>query len=119
MANQQTKVIETLEIKGVKQTAAELVAKIDRPLGNAINGKQVGDEFKVTLTGAIEIREFNGVKGAYFKTKEGFSISVNASYDPSTHKADKVFSAICREFQPVNAKGEPDGTPRKFCAFVV
>lgn len=108
-----TKVLETVEIGGAKgiKTAKELEARIGRPLGSPINGKQVDEEFDVTLTGNIEIREFNGQKGAYFTTKEGYSIRVNASFDANTHKKDKVMRAVCRELIT-------DERKIKFCAFV-
>ena len=109
----QTKVVETVEIGGAKgvKNAKDLEAKIGRPLGSPINGKQVDEEFDVTLTGNIEIREFNGQKGAYFTTKEGYSIRVNASFDANLHKKDKVMKAVCRELVT-------DDRRIKFCAFV-
>lgn len=95
-----TKVVETLKIgaagaNGVKD-AKTLAEKIGRALGSPINSKDEGDEFPVTLTGNIEIREFNGQKGAYYTTKEGFSIRVNASFDPNVHKENAKLTAICR-----------------------
>src|SRR5690349_8876568 len=90
----QTQVLETLDAKST--TAAKLVEKTGRPLSNPIQGKQEGDEFDVTLTGKIEIREFQGTKGAYFTTKQGFSIRVNASFDPAVHKEGAKLKAVCR-----------------------
>lgn len=111
----QTKVVETLSIGGKGKdsvnTAKELAAKIGRPLGSPINGKEVGDKFPATLTGKIEIREFQGQKGAYFTTKEGYSIRVNASFDPAIHKEGAVMNCICRELIT-------DNRSVKFCAFV-
>lgn len=107
----QTKVLETIKTKGL--TAKSLSDKHlgGRPLGSPINGKEVGATFQATLTGNIEIREFNGQKGAYFTTKEGYSIRVNASFDPATHKENAVMNCICRELKT-------DERTVKFCAFV-
>ena len=105
----QTKVLDTVKAKGL--TAKALEAKIGRPLGSPINGKEVGATFDATLTGNIEIREFQGNKGAYFTTKEGYSIRVNASFDPSVHKEGAVMKCICRELV-TNERNV------KFCAFV-
>lgn len=106
----QTKVVETIETKSVK-TANDLAKKIGRPLGSPINGKEVGSQFPATLTGKIEIREFNGQKGAYFTTKEGYSIRVNASFNPAIHKEGAVMNCVCRELVT-------DGRNVKFAAFV-
>lgn len=105
----QTKVLETIVSKGL--TANKLIEKIGRPLGSPINGKEVGQQFTATLTGKIEIREFAGNKGAYFLTKEGYSIRVNASFDPAIHKENAVMNCICRELVA-------DNRNVKFCAFV-
>lgn len=106
-----TKVVETLETKNYKDVE-ELQSKTNMRFGSPINGKNVGDMFNVTLTGKIEIREFQGQKGAYYTTKEGYSIRVNASFDPSVHKEGAKLTAICREFP---REGQ---APIKFCAFV-
>lgn len=113
MATQQpqTRVIDTIKTKGLTNKALE--TKIGRPLGSPINGKEVGATFTSTLTGNIEIREFNGQKGAYFTTKEGYSIRVNASFDPAIHKEGATMNCICRE---VAFEGRT--APVKFCAFV-
>jgi hypothetical protein len=105
----QTKVLETIPTKGL--TADKLTKVIGRPLGSPINGREVGDRFQATLTGKIEIREFNGQKGAYFTTKEGYSIRVNSSFDPSVHKEGAVMNCICRELVT-------DNRSVKFAAFV-
>lgn len=105
----QTKILETIDAKGL--TSKKLIDKIGRPLGSPINGKEVGDKFISTLTGKIEIREFNGQKGAYFLTKEGYSIRVNASFDPNVHKEGASMNCICRELVT-------DERKVKFCAFV-
>lgn len=97
----QTKLVETLVTKNT--TAEKLVKAIGRQLGSPINGKNVGETFTATLTGKIEIRDFNGQKGAYFTTKEGFSIRVNASFNPDLHKEGAVMNCICREL-----KKDPD-----------
>lgn len=104
----QTKVLESLDT--AKITAAELVKKTGRPLGSPINSRTEGETFEVTLSGKIEIREFQGVKGAYYLTKEGYSIKVNAAFDPAIHKEGSKQNAICRVFK------SEDGTERKFCA---
>lgn len=105
----QTKVLETIAVKGL--TAAALTKTIGRPLGSPINGKEVGQTFPTTLTGKIEIREFAGNKGAYFTTKEGYSIRVNASFDANLHKEGTVMQCICRELVT-------DERKVKFTAFV-
>ena len=105
----QTKVLDTIKSKGLTSKALE--AKIGRPLGSPINGKEVGSQFTATLTGNVEIREFNGAKGAYFTTKEGYSIRVNASFDANKHKEGAVMNCICRELVTENRNV-------KFCAFV-
>lgn len=112
---QRTVVKETLTIgktgkDGVKD-AKELTTKLGVPLGSPINGKNVGDQFKATLTGKIEIREFNNIKGAYFTTKEGYSIKVNASFNPAIHKEGAEMTCICRELVTADRNV-------KFCAFV-
>lgn len=106
----QTRVVETVKVATFKK-AEELAKKLGRALGSPINGKEVGQQFPVTLTGNIEIREFNGQKGAYFTTKEGYSIRVNASFDPAKHKEGTTHTAICRELVTENRS-------IKFCAFV-
>jgi len=110
----QTQLVDTLTIggtgaKAVKK-AEDIVKVLGRPLGSPINGKNVGDTFKATLTGKIEIREFQGQKGAYFTTKEGYSIRVNASFDPSIHKEGAVMNCVCRELVTADRNV-------KFCAF--
>ena len=110
MATQpQTKVVDTIKSKGLTSKALE--TKIGRPLGSPINGKEVGSIFEVTLTGNIEIREFQGTKGAYFTTKEGYSIKVNASFDPSVHKEGATMKCICRELPLLDRNV-------KYCTFV-
>ena len=101
MATQaKTQVLETLETKTIK-TQNDLVKKLGRPLGSPIHGKTVGSTFEVELTGKIELREFEKVKAAYFLTKEGISIKVNASFDPAVHVAGKVMTAVCREMEVI------------------
>lgn len=111
MALPQTKIVEVLKTSTFK-TVKALSDKIGRALGSPINGKNVGEKFQITLTGDIEIREFQGQKSAYFKTKEGYNIKVNASFSPDLHKEGAIFTCICREF--TNA----EGTTMKFPAFV-
>ena len=109
-----TKVIEQMELKSTT-TAKDIVAKIGGPLGSPINSKAVGDIFDVTLTGKIEIREFNGVKSAHYLLEKGFSIRVNASFDPKVHKAGAVLKAEVREMA-VERNGQP--ATQKFLSFV-
>lgn len=109
----QTKVVETIVVKATTK-AADLAAKIGKPLGSPINGREVGKPFNVILTGNIEIRDFNGVKGAYFTTKEGYSIKVNAGFDAEKHKANSEHKAVCREL-PVERDGKE--AIIKYCAF--
>lgn len=106
----QTKVLETVKTSAFK-TPKDLEKKIGRPLGSPINGKEVGDKFTATLTGNIEIREFQGNKGAYFTTKEGYSIRINASFDPTSHKEGNTINCICRELVTADRNV-------KFCALV-
>lgn len=105
-----TKVLQTLTPKD-KATKTSLEKLIGRPLGSPINGKQEGDKFDVTLTGNIEIRDFNGQKGAYFTTNEGYSIRVNATFSPEIHKAGAKMEAVCLILK---LEGSPE---RKYCAF--
>jgi len=111
----QTKVLETLTIGGTGKdsikNAKDLSTKLGKPLGSPINGKDVGAQFPATLTGKVEIRYFQGNKGAYFTTKEGYSIRVNASFDPAVHKEGAVMNCICRELVTTDRNV-------KFCAFV-
>jgi hypothetical protein len=111
----QTKVLETLTIGGsgkdAIKSAKDLSTKLGKPLGSPINCKEVGANFTATLTGKVEIRDFQGNKGAYFTTKEGYSIRVNASFDPAVHKEGAVMNCICRELV-TNDRNV------KFCAFV-
>lgn len=110
----QTKVLSTVKIGGTGKdaikTGKDIEKVLGRPLGSPINGKSVGDIFPVTLTGNVEIREFQGQKGAYFTTKEGYSIRVNASFDAAIHKEGAVLNAVCRELVTADRN-------IKFCAF--
>lgn len=113
MAVQQprTKIIDTVETKSFKDVT-EFSEKTGIRPGSPINGKNVGDQFTITLTGKIEIREFQGQKGAYFTSKEGYSVRVNASFDPAIHKEGAKMPCVCREFVR-------DGQqPIKFTAFL-
>lgn len=111
----QTKVLHTLTVGKDVKKGSDIETKVGGGfrLGSPINGKNVGETFQATLTGKIEIREFQGVKGAYYTTKEGYSIRVNASFDPLKHKEGAVMDCICREFV------QPDGGRTiKFTAFM-
>lgn len=107
----QTKVVETLK----NFPSKDVLSKKAR-LGSPIAGKTVGETFNVVLTGEIEIREFEGNKSAYFLTKQGISIKVNASYDPTNLKAGQELQAICREFEAPQADGTT--SPRKYAQLV-
>lgn len=107
----QTKVIDTVKVSTIKNKA-EFEKKHGVRFGSPINSKNEGDEFDVTLTGDVEIREFNGNKGAYFTTKEGYSIRVNASFDAAKHKENTTHKAICRVFND-----EANNRTVKFTAF--
>jgi len=107
----QTKVLQIVKVGKEVKTGKDIEKITGRPLGSPINGKEVGETFTVTLTGNIEIREFQGQKGAYFTTKEGYSIRVNASFDPSVHKEGTVMNCICRELKT-------DDRTIKFAAFM-
>jgi len=90
----QTKVLESLDSK--KLTSKIITDKIGKSLGSPVNGKEVGSTFMVTLTGKVEIREFQNNKGAYYTTKEGFSVKVNASFDPLFHCEGAEIKCVCR-----------------------
>lgn len=109
----QTKIVDTYKIggsgaKGVKN-AKELEEKSKVRLGSPINSMEIGQERKVTLTGEIQAREFNGITGLYYTTKEGISIKVNASFDSSIHKEGATVTIVCRLF-------EQDGRQIKFAS---
>lgn len=107
----QTKIEGLLSIKKDKVTKEMLITKIGR-LGSPISGKQIGEEFQVTLNGDIELRSYNGQKGAYYLTKEGYSIRVTASFDPVKYAEGTKHECICAEW--VN---EQQGTKGKYCTF--
>ena len=106
-----TKIEGKLNIAKDKVTKDMLISKVGR-LGSPINGKQIGEEFEVTLNGEIEIRSYNGQKGAYYLTKEGYSIRVTQSFDPKTFADGTKHECICAEW--VN---EAAGTKGKYCTF--
>lgn len=107
----QTKIEATLNIKKDKVTKEMLIQKVGN-LGSPINGKQIGDEFEVTLNGEIQIRSYGKQLGAYHLTKEGYSIRVNAAFDDKTFAEGTKHNCICLEW--VN---ETAGTKGKYCAF--
>lgn len=106
-----TNIEKTVKVGKDVKTAKDIEKLTGRALGSPINSMEVGQERKVTLTGNIEIREYNGVKGAYFTSKEGISIKVNASFDATTHKEGSSHTVICREFV------REDGTKSKYAQF--
>jgi len=107
----QTKIEATLNIKKDKVTKETLIAKVGN-LGSPINGKQIGDEFEVTLNGDIQIRSYGKQLGAYHMTKEGYSIRVNAAFNEKDYAEGTKHNCICLEW--VN---EAAGTKGKYCAF--
>lgn len=112
----QTVQIETLVIgKDKAKNANDLAKVLGRPLGSPINGKDVGETFTATLTGSIQISEYAGRKSAHFVTKEGYKVAVNASFDPAKHKADAIFTCICRE---IAVQRDGQEIKIKFAAFV-
>ena len=113
-----TKVVKTLDVS--KTTKDSLLKEVGGRLGNPINGKQVGDGFKITLTGKIEIRDYEGTKGAYLTSKEGFSVKVNAGYDQSLFTEGKVLDVICAEAEVKdNSEGAAPDAKRmvKYCTY--
>jgi hypothetical protein len=106
-----TKILDIVETKSF-ENVEDFAKKTGIRPGSPINGKEKDERFFVTLTGKIEIREFQGQKGAYFTTKEGYSIRVNASFDPAKHKEGAKMECVCRLFE---REGQP---PIKFSAFV-
>jgi hypothetical protein len=106
-----TEVKQTVKIGKDVKAAKDIEKLTGRPLGSPINSMEPGQERKVTLTGNIEIREYNGIKGAYFTTKEGISIKVNASFNAETHKEGTIHTIVCREFP------REDKTVSKYASF--
>jgi len=110
-----TKVIEQMDLKPTT-TAKNIIEKLGgAQLGSPINSKAVGEQFDVVLTGKIEIREFNGVKSAHYLLEKGFSIRVNASFDPKIHKANAILKAEVREMA-VERNGVP--STQKYLSFI-
>lgn len=105
--------VEILTVSPKLDKAAIIEKQGGRPLGSPINSHEVGDTFTATLTGKIEIRLFEGQKAAYHLTKEGYSIRVNASYDPALHKENAPVNCVCREFT------REDKTTAKFTSFAL
>jgi hypothetical protein len=115
-AREVTKVTATIDVKPSTK-AKDIEDKMGgRKLGSPINGMEEGQEKDVTLTGKIEVREFQGNVGAYFTTKEGISVKVNASFDSSVHKEGSVHTIVCKVLEVTN----DDGTKRnvKYAQFV-
>jgi len=109
-----TKVIEQLDLNKIKGQA-DIVKVIGGPLGSPINSKAVGEQFDAVLTGKIEIREFNGVKSAHYLLEKGFSVRVNASFDPKIHKQGATLKVEVREMA-VDRNGQP--ATQKFLSFI-
>lgn len=110
---QRTKVIEQMDLN--KATVKAITDKIGGPLGSPINGIATGTVLDVVLTGKIEIREFNGVKSAHYLLEKGFSVRVNASFDPKIHKSGATLKAEVREMA-VERNGQP--ATQKFLSFI-
>lgn len=103
-----TKMLETLDSS--KETKKSIEQKIGRPLSNPINSKQEGETFIGTLTGEIQISEYNGRKSAHLLTIEGYRVSVPANFDKTIHKAKSQHNFVCMI-------AELDGRKIKYTAF--
>lgn len=111
----QTKVVETFDITS-KTTKKDIEGKIGRTLGSPINGRNEGDTFIITLTGKVEIRDWNGQKGAYYTSNEGYSVRVNSSFDPAKHKTGTIMNCICKVLPADKEAGRDRDI--KFAAFL-
>lgn len=124
MANTQTQT-QTLLVEefaiSANTTRKQIEDKIKRSLPSPVSSKEVGVPFDVTLTGKIAIKSYGEDLSAYFLTKEGISIKVNASFDPSIHKANAKFSAVVKEFATTRINrvtGIEEEVQQKYAAFV-
>ena len=107
-AQPRTKMLEVLDAS--KETKKSIETKIGRSLANPINAKQEGETFMATLTGEIQISEFNGRKSAHLLTVEGYRVAVPANFDKTIHKAKSQHNFVCMV-------AELDGRKIKFTAF--
>lgn len=107
-AQPRTKMLETLDAS--KETKKSIEAKIGRSLANPINSKQEGETFTGTLTGEIQISEYNGRKSAHLLTFEGYRVAVPANFDKTIHKNKSQHNFVCMV-------AELDGRKIKYTAF--
>ena len=103
-----TKLLEVLDSS--KETKKSIETKIGRSLANPINAKQEGETFQATLTGEIQISEYNGRKSAHLLTVEGYRVAVPANFDKTIHKAKSQHNFVCMV-------AELDDRKIKFTAF--
>lgn len=107
-AQPRTKMLEVLDAS--KETKKSIETKIGRSLANPINSKQEGETFQATLTGEIQISEYNGRKSAHLLTVEGYRVAVPANFDKTIHKAKSQHNFVCMV-------AELDDRKIKFTAF--
>lgn len=107
-AQPRTKMLEVLDAS--KETKKSIETKIGRSLANPINAKAEGETFQATLTGEIQISEYNGRKSAHLLTVEGYRVAVPANFDKTIHKAKSQHNFVCMV-------AELDGRKIKFTAF--
>lgn len=88
-----TKMLEVLDAS--KETKKSIETKIGRSLANPINAKQEGETFQATLTGEIQLSEYNGRKSAHLLTVEGYRVAVPANFDKTIHKAKSQHNFVC------------------------
>jgi len=108
IAQPRTKLLEILDSS--KETKKSIETKIGRSLANPINSKQEGETFTATLTGEIQLSEYNGRKSAHLLTVEGYRVAVPANFDKAIHKAKSQHNFVCMV-------AELDGRKIKFTAF--
>ena len=108
-----TKVLDTLDAS--KETKKSIEQKIGRPLANPINSKQEGETFTGTLTGEIQLSEYNGKKSAHLLTVEGYRVAVPANFDKTIHKAKSQHNFVC--LVAIVNEGTPEERKVKFTAF--
>ena len=107
-AQPRTKMLEVLDAS--KETKKSIETKIGRSLANPINAKQEGETFMATLTGEIQLSEYNGRKSAHLLTVEGYRVAVPANFDKTVHKAKSQHNFVCMV-------AELDGRKIKFTSF--
>ena len=107
-AQPRTKMLEVLDAS--KETKKSIETKIGRSLANPINAKAEGETFQATLTGEIQLSEYNGRKSAHLLTVEGYRVAVPANFDKTIHKAKSQHNFVCMV-------AELDGRKIKFTAF--